>query len=93
MGGANNICSDKTGTLTKNEMTVTQIWTGESKPVKVNDPEYEFNDYFANEKHIQLFKEALSCNTSGNAEQASATEQAMIKMMQKLGVDIEKVRK
>lgn len=28
MGGANNICSDKTGTLTKNIMTVTNIWTG-----------------------------------------------------------------
>jgi P-type E1-E2 ATPase len=26
MGGANNICSDKTGTLTLNKMTVTNIW-------------------------------------------------------------------
>lgn len=26
MGGANNICTDKTGTLTKNLMTVTKFW-------------------------------------------------------------------
>lgn len=26
MGGANNICSDKTGTLTKNDMEVTNLW-------------------------------------------------------------------
>jgi len=27
MGGANNVCTDKTGTLTKNLMTVTRFWT------------------------------------------------------------------
>lgn len=26
MGGANNICTDKTGTLTKNQMTVVKLW-------------------------------------------------------------------
>ena len=30
MGGANNICTDKTGTLTQNQMTVTKLWTENS---------------------------------------------------------------
>ena len=29
MGGANNICTDKTGTLTKNQMAVTKIFVEE----------------------------------------------------------------
>lgn len=33
MGGANNICSDKTGTLTKNIMTLTNLWTGIDRKV------------------------------------------------------------
>jgi Ca2+ transporting ATPase len=48
MGGANTICSDKTGTLTMNIMTVTTIWSGRSQNIKTNDKEFKFTDYFNN---------------------------------------------
>jgi P-type E1-E2 ATPase len=40
MGGANNICSDKTGTLTMNKMTLTQIWNCGIKLVDTYKDEY-----------------------------------------------------
>ena len=40
MGGANNICSDKTGTLTLNKMTVTNIWVGQDLQIKVANSSY-----------------------------------------------------
>jgi Ca2+ transporting ATPase len=35
MGGADNICSDKTGTLTKNLMTVTRVFVQERTVDKI----------------------------------------------------------
>lgn len=45
MGGANNICSDKTGTLTKNQMTWTNIWTG-GQEFKIDNPDGKLEEKF-----------------------------------------------
>lgn len=94
MGGANNICSDKTGTLTKNQMTWTNLWAGgtESKFSRP-DSKMDMKEYVQSEKIMKMIIETVSCNTEGNAKEAGATELAMLRFLDFCGVDFEKVRK
>lgn len=96
MGGANNICSDKTGTLTKNQMTWTQIWTGQS--VKIDKPDGKLTEMldtskFCTPSTLQLLGEAVCCNTMESIDNSAATEKAMLKFIVRCGFDYNKLRK
>lgn len=61
MGGANNICSDKTGTLTENQMTVVKAY------VSPNSIEAEFNPSDPNLANIKdLLVQGICINSDGH---------------------------
>ena len=51
MGGANNICSDKTGTLTTNKMTLTTMWNVTSIDFNLNQDKIILSDIFSAKYH------------------------------------------
>jgi len=94
MGGANNICSDKTGTLTKNQMTWTDMWSG--KDFKINNPDgaenFNTDEFCKSANTLKLLGEGVSCNTLGTHTDATATELAMLKFIKRCGVDYAALR-
>ena len=66
MGGANNICSDKTGTLTKNEMTVTHYWNEKQKNFPSHEETLKIEEHFPSKNFADLY--TLSSAINGTAE-------------------------
>ena len=65
MGNATTICSDKTGTLTTNRMTVVQVYVGENLWTNVEDRTNRIN-IPANIK--EMITEGLSVNTNYSSQ-------------------------
>ena len=88
LGSVSVICSDKTGTLTQNKMTVEHYYiNGEDIPVEQIDPQ--------NTLHKQMLRLSILCNDSTNIdgqEIGDPTETALINLGDKLGVPAQRVR-
>lgn len=85
LGCCNVICSDKTGTLTKNEMTVNHVYLN-----KKIEPALSFNDN-------TLFKIASLCNNviidASKNITADATETAIARFLISKNIDFENIKK
>lgn len=88
LGSVSVICSDKTGTLTQNKMTVEHYYLdGQDIPAKEINP--------MNPLHKQMMRYSILCNDSTNIdgqEIGDPTETALINLGDKRGVPAQRVR-
>lgn len=66
-------------------MTVKEIWQGETISLQPENEKYVMSEMISNEKAAKLFFQGISCNTTGTSEASSATEKAMLQMLDKFG--------
>ena len=107
LGSTTVICTDKTGTLTRNEMTVRELWTS-SHHLQLTGEGYSVSGVFmANNEEVNelpadielLLKDAVLCSDSNIQEEGGyysitgdPTEAALVVAAAKAGIDPGKLR-
>lgn len=83
LGCVSVICSDKTGTLTQNKMTVQQVYIG-GKTLEINEID------ISNQLHRYLLYDSILSNDSAIVDGkgiGDPTEFALVEMVRKVGID------
>lgn len=100
LGSVTTICTDKTGTLTKNEMTLKEIYLTSGEKISIDGGGYDTNGKFTidNEKEhskdfIQKFLQSAWFNSRASIEDGKIigdpTELALVAAAQKFGITYE----
>lgn len=101
MGNAEYVCTDKTGTLTKNEMMMTKLFNFGEKDKNLG--ETVSNSYKGNPESLfekdewEMLMLSLACNTNttfdadGN-EKGNKSDESLTKFLSKFGVNVKEVR-